>query len=106
MIQSVEMTSGMASKMGVEYEVANGTRIPDIGEQKLHAVTDEGVNRMLTMQVCDVNKGLLSASKIAQKDHRVVFDSEGSYIEDKITKGKIMDAGTRWHVHIKDAGPS
>ena len=89
MIQAVDTVAGTASRLGIEYEVANGTRIPNLGEQRVYVVTDEGVKRMLTLQVCDVNKGLLSASKIAQKDHRVVFDPEGSYIEDKTTKEKL-----------------
>ena len=41
------------------------------------------------MQVCNVNKGFLSVSKIAQKGHRVVFDSEGSYIEDRETRERL-----------------
>ena len=35
--------------------------------------------------ICAVNKTLMSVSKIASKGKRVVFDDEGSYIEDKET---------------------
>ena len=89
MIQSVDTVPGSASRLGIEYEVANGTRIPNLGEQRVYAVTDEGVRRMLTLQVCDVKKGLLSVSKIAQKDHGVVFDPDGSYIEDTASKERL-----------------
>ena len=34
MLQSVEMKEGLAAKRGVEYEVANGTRIPNLGEKR------------------------------------------------------------------------
>ena len=34
MIQSVDTLPGVASKMGIEYEIADGTRIPNKGEQK------------------------------------------------------------------------
>ena len=34
MLQSVETNDGNASKRGVEYEVANGVRIPNVGEKK------------------------------------------------------------------------
>ena len=44
----------------------------------------------LIAQVCEVNKGLLSVSKIAKSGHRVVFDADGSYIEDKRTGESMM----------------
>eukprot|EP00973_Karenia_brevis_P081587 11310181-Karenia_brevis.AAC.1 len=34
-------------------------------------------------QVADVTKPLASVARICQAGHKVVFDSEGSYIEDK-----------------------
>ena len=41
------------------------------------------------VQITDVSKGLLSVSKLVRAEKRVVFDDEGSYIEDKRT-GEIM----------------
>ena len=38
----------------------------------------------MVAQVCDVNKGLLSVSRVIHNGSRVVFDSDGSYIEDKM----------------------
>jgi len=35
--------------------------------------------------VCDVNKALLSVAKTVKMGNRVVFEDEGSYIEDKTT---------------------
>ena len=83
MILSAEVREGPASRRGVEYEVANGVRIPNIGEKKFVGTTEEGISRRLSAQVCEVNKGLLSVSKVARGGSRVVFDSDGSYIEDK-----------------------
>ena len=37
----------------------------------------------MVAQVTEVNKALLSASRIVKAGNRVVFDSEGSYIEHK-----------------------
>ena len=39
----------------------------------------------MAAQVADVNKALLSVSRIVKAGNRVVFDSEGSYIEHKTT---------------------
>ena len=86
--QSVPITEGPAFARGVQYEVANGIRIPNLGERKIVGHVDDGVIRSLTMQVCDVNKSLLSVSKMVKGGNRVVFDDSGSYIEDKVTKEK------------------
>ena len=41
-------------------------------------------------QVTDVNKGLLSVQKLVKSGHRVVFDPNGSYIEDT-NNGEYME---------------
>ena len=89
MLTSIETKEGPASKRGVQYEVANGVRIPNLGEKHIHGFTDEGMQRSLKAQVCDVNKALLSVHKLVQTGHRVVFDSQNSYIEDRDTKEKM-----------------
>ena len=43
----------------------------------------------MTVQVADVNKGLLSVRKAAAAGNRVVFDEDGSFIEDKRTGEKM-----------------
>ena len=95
MILSAEVREGPASRRGVEYEVANGVRIPNEGEKKFIGVSEEGISRSLTAQVCDVNKGLLSVSKVVKAGNGVVFDDEGSYIEDKHTLERmhLIDRG-------------
>ncbi len=62
-------------------------------EKKLKGYTSEGVARNLTVQVCEVNKALLSARKVVQVGNRVVFDAEGSLIEDKSTGQKMWLKG-------------
>ena len=69
----------------VKYEVADGSHIPNMGEKTFAAFTDGGVLRSMTAQVTEVNKALLSVSRIVRAGNRVVFDEEGSYIEDKAT---------------------
>ena len=78
-----------ASRRGVKYEVANGVRIPNEGEKKFSGSSEEGVERTLTAQVCDVNKALLSVRKVVAAGNRVVFDNAGSFIEDKSTGEKM-----------------
>ena len=55
-VPEVMVEDGFGSKNGVEYEVANGVSIPNIGEQHLVIRTGDGKLRALTAQVCAVNK--------------------------------------------------
>ena len=87
---TAETTEGAASRRGVQYEVANGVLIPNLGEKKFQGVSEENITRGLTAQVADVNKALLSVRKVVKAGNRVVFDDdEGSYIEDKVTKERM-----------------
>ena len=90
MPESIATTEGPASRRGVEYEVANGVTIPNEGEKKFVAVTEEGNEKKMVVQVCEVNQGLLSVSRACANGNRVVFDSDpnGSYIEHKKTGEK------------------
>ena len=81
----IDITESPAMKRGVTYEVADGATIPNLGERKFLGVSEEGVARGMTAQVCAVNKTLMRVSKLVNKGNRVVFEEEGSYIEDKTT---------------------
>ena len=89
MLTAVETKEGPASRRGVQYEVANGVRIPNLGEKKFKGFTEEGLPRNLKAQVCEVNKALLSVNRLVQTGNRVVFDDAGSYIEDKTTGDRM-----------------
>jgi hypothetical protein len=88
-LENVPTKEGEASRRGVQYEVANGVRIPNLGEKKFKGDTSEGMARSFTAQVCEVNKALLRMRKVVQAGNKVVFDSDGCFIEDK-SAGKRM----------------
>ena len=90
MLDGVEIRDGELKKRGVVYEVANGVRIPNLGEKRFIGISDEEISRKITAQVCDVNKPLLSVRKLVDNGNRVVFDKDGSYIEDPTT-GEFMN---------------
>ena len=90
MLKSVELKDGAPKKRGVVYEVANGVRMPNLGERTFAGMTDGGSVRIYTVQVCEVNKALLSVSKIVAAGNKVVFGGpENSYIEDNATGERI-----------------
>jgi len=88
-LSGVETLEGEATKMGIQYEVADGTLIPNLGEKKYIAVSDTGVARHMKSQVCEVNKALLSVHRCVQAGNKVVFAASGSYIEDEAS-GEVM----------------
>ena len=51
--------------------------------------TEEGIHRGIKGQVCDVNRDLLSVSKIVQNNNMVVFRPDGAYIEDLDTEERV-----------------
>ena len=60
-----------------------------MGEKKFVAVSEAGVTRQMKAQVCEVNKALLSAHRVAQAGNRVVFAASGSYVQDE-TSGETL----------------
>ena len=84
----IDIASGPAHLRGVEYQVADGTRIPNLGERRFVGYTEDGAANGMIAQVCAVNETLLSVSKLTKKGNRVVFDDDDSYVEDKATGQK------------------
>ena len=77
-------------KKGVEYEVADGGSIQNLGERRCLVGNDHNhtINR-LDLQVTEVHKPLLSVAKMVDAGQRVVFDRQGAYIEDTKTGNRI-----------------
>ena len=72
--QHVPTRASVGSLAGKTYAAANGGEIRNEGEKLMMVVTETGEKRQLTMQVCEVNKALLSVSKVCKAGHRVIFD--------------------------------
>ena len=89
-ITCVKTQASAASKRGVQYEVANGTTIPNMGEKELYCISDgEGHRRKITAQICAVSQPLMSVYKLVKAGNTVVFSPEGSFIQDGSTLDKI-----------------
>ena len=74
-----------ASRGGLNYASATGDPIPNLGEQKLPLVTMEGTLRAMTFQAAPVATPLGSVKRMCSSGHIVVFDDEGSYVQNKAT---------------------
>jgi hypothetical protein len=62
-----------ASRAGVQYEVANGDEIPNLGEKLLSVVTEEGIVGGMRPQAADVSKELPSVRALVRTRHVVDF---------------------------------
>ena len=68
------------SKMGVNYQAANGTPIKNHGQRIIKGFIDDWTPMSISAQVADVNRPFFGISKPYGKGRNmVVFDSRGSY---------------------------
>ena len=75
---------------GVEYEVANGETIPNLGERRcLMSTAGSQLIKKINFQVADVHKPLLSISRIADLGFDCVLGKLGGYLADSITGERI-----------------
>lgn len=89
MLTCTETKIGAAVKRDVEYGVANGVTILNLGEKTFAFQIAEGAERKITVQICDVNKGLLSVITMVNAGNTVVFSKNESFIEDDSTGERI-----------------
>ena len=66
MAKGIPTVPSLQSLRQMEYEVANGAAIPNLGEKRVLIWTEgAGCARRMNMQVADAHKGLLSLSRTA-----------------------------------------
>ena len=82
----IKIRETAASRAGMHYTAANGSQIRNFGEKKIIGKDGTGRPLSITMQCADVRKPLASVSKMAEFGNKIVFDEDGSYIENKTTK--------------------
>ncbi len=67
------------------YRAANGSTMKDQGAKRVSYVGPDGKARAMTFRIADVTKPLASVARMCDRGNRVVFDSDGSYVEHKKT---------------------
>ena len=68
---------------GRKYYAVNGATVEDEGRRAPELITSDGKKRKIGFSVAGVRKALLSVSKSIDHGNRVIFDSDGSYVENK-----------------------
>ena len=85
-VPSADIQPTAGSAVGLEYEVANGESISNLGEKVLTVIPHGGRDeRSLKVQCAEVHRGLLSVAQCIDNGNSVIFDKGGSYILDNNT---------------------
>ena len=92
-MSSCHSISVLASKQymeGVEYEVANGETIPNLGERRCIMMTvGSNTAKKIPFQVADVHKPLLSISRVADLVFDCMLGKHGGMLVDTVTGERI-----------------
>ena len=67
-------------RAGGRYRAANGSRLPNLGQQVASFKTSEGLNRALRFQLAGVERPLISVAQLARTGHRVEFGADEGHI--------------------------
>ena len=90
-------SQSLRPKSGKSYRAANGTPIKAYGERSLKGVTDNWHPFNIEAQVAAVKSPLGSVMHMIKSGIRLVFDNNGSYMQNKST-GQILE------IHERDGG--
>ena len=73
-------------RAGVEYEVANGESIPNLGERQCQVMTVGSMTpKKITFQVAEVHKPLLSVAACSDMGFDCFLGKDGGVLKDRIT---------------------
>jgi hypothetical protein len=87
------------SRAGGKYRAANGARIPNLGQQKVPFVNEDGGRCGIVFQIAEVERPLISATQLAASGNSVIINSKGGKIvNDK--SGKVMKLTRRGGVLV------
>ena len=88
MFPQVKIEQTDDSRNGKEYTAANGGRIKNEGQKIINFTTDEGEEKKMKVQIAEVTRMLISASKVAKAGNYVSLDVTNPHIKN-IKTGRI-----------------
>ena len=86
----IRVRESAGSKSGMEYEVASGKSVPNLGERHCEVYCEgASASMMMHFQVADIHRPLLSLSRAADQGLRSYLDDKGGFLEDSTTGERI-----------------
>jgi hypothetical protein len=100
MCPGIPVVPSFQSMNGMEYEVASGESIPNLGERRCEMWT-EGAEapKGISMQVADVHKALLSLSRCADMGFESRFGSAFGCLIDTVT-GEVVPLQRKGNLYV------
>ena len=73
MVPNVPVQPSEGSRRGQKFTSASKHKLKNLGQQSIHACTEEGAFTEVLFQVADVSKPSVSVSAICEHGNRVIF---------------------------------
>ena len=96
------VVKALGSIRRLHHVAADGTLIPNVGQQLIKFMTLDGTWTQLLFQIAAINKPLVSVSKLNEAGYKVIFDDGSSYMIHKKTK-KVIKTKKEKGVFVIDA---
>ena len=97
-----DIEESAASRAGIEYEIANGDTLPNLGQKVMPVVVGDGCLRSMTAQVADITTALTAPRALHKSGHMTIFDGPDSFVLNKLT-GEVTpidDDGTSYNFDL------
>ena len=89
MLPNVKIRESPGSKRGQKFSSASKHKLKNLGEQQIHACTEEGDDMEILFQIADISKPLVSISSICERGNRVLFGRVGGVVINNKTGAQI-----------------
>ena len=76
------------SRAGACYRTASGAPVPNLGEQDVQFLTNEGYAGEIPFQLADIERPLIAVSSLAKAGNVVDLNQDGSTITNQVA-GKV-----------------
>ena len=83
------LESSPMPRSGGRFRAANGTRIPNLGQQKASFVTPDGRPCSLRFQIAGVERPLISVSQLARAGHTIEFGKDAAVVTHRASGQKM-----------------
>ena len=89
LLDGFTVRKGEAARNDVHYMVADGAKVPNLGEVEVQVVTREKTRGTILFQVADIQKPILAVSALTAQGNAVAFTETGGTIRNLKT-GRVM----------------
>ena len=89
MMPGVKIVPSPGSLRGQKYTSASKHKLKNLGQQQIHACTEDGDPTSVLFQIADVSKPLVSVGSICEKGNRVIFGCSGGVVKNLQTGKEI-----------------